>query len=102
MAKKASYLLADIADPDNLRLAFWKARKGKSYSQDVEAYRKNLGKNLLKLRAEILRNEIPTQSGLRGRLKLAIIIISKYMTRKSDKFVQVPSENKFCKVYFNT
>ena len=70
MAKKASYLLADIADPDNLRLAFWKARKGKSYSQDVEAYRKNLGKNLLKLRAEILRNEIPTQSGLRGAVEV--------------------------------
>ena len=29
--KRANHLLERIADPENLRLAFWKARKGKSY-----------------------------------------------------------------------
>ena len=47
MAKRASHLLSAIADPDNLRLAFWKARKGKTYSWQVVAYQKDLDENLL-------------------------------------------------------
>ena len=58
MTKKASNLLAAIADPDNLRLAFWKARKGKSYSEEVEAYRQNLDANLMDLRRQILRGSV--------------------------------------------
>lgn len=54
MAKRASHLLSAIADPDNLRLAFWKARKGKTYSWQVVAYQKDLDENLLILRNEIL------------------------------------------------
>jgi RNA-directed DNA polymerase len=55
MAKRAANLLSDIADPDNLRLAFWKAQKGKLYSREVVAYRKDLETNLSILRAQILR-----------------------------------------------
>lgn len=58
MAKRASNLLQLIADPDNLRLAFWKARKGKSYSKEVEAYRKDLETNLSILRGQILRGDV--------------------------------------------
>jgi retron-type reverse transcriptase len=58
MTKKAGNLLASIADPDNLRLAFWKARKGKSYSTEVETYRKNVEANLFQLRSELLSGAI--------------------------------------------
>ncbi|MCB0376835.1 MAG: hypothetical protein KDD04_13035, partial [Sinomicrobium sp.] len=40
--------------PDNLRLAFWKARKGKSYSSSVQAYRNELDVNLAGLRRQII------------------------------------------------
>lgn len=52
--KRANHLIGQIADPDNLRLAFWKARKGKSHSQGVEAYRADLDTNLQRLREQIL------------------------------------------------
>ncbi|WP_373549154.1 RNA-directed DNA polymerase [Haliscomenobacter sp.] len=52
--KRANNLLEPVADLDNLRLAFWKARKGKSYAQEVLAYQKNLDTNLLGLRDQIL------------------------------------------------
>lgn len=42
-----------IADIDNLRLAFWKASKGKRNSKEVLAYQKDLDKNLLELQAQI-------------------------------------------------
>ncbi len=52
--KRVDNLLELIADPENLRLAFWKARKGKTYSRQVIAYRNNLEYNLLILREQIL------------------------------------------------
>lgn len=51
--KRVGHLIEKITDPDNLRLAFWKARKGKNHSAAVENYRTNLDKNLLQLRREI-------------------------------------------------
>ena len=51
--KRAGNLMEQIIDPDNLRLAFWKARKGKSHSAAVENYRAKLDKNLMELRQEI-------------------------------------------------
>jgi retron-type reverse transcriptase len=52
--KRLNNLLPLIADPDNLRLAFWKARKGKNQKKEVQAYRNNLDKNILLLRNSIL------------------------------------------------
>ena len=51
-------LIEQVADPDNLRLAFWKARIGKSNGNNVSAYRKELGKNLLLLREQILSGDV--------------------------------------------
>ncbi|MBX2928515.1 MAG: hypothetical protein KF852_11815 [Saprospiraceae bacterium] len=51
--KRANHLIPLIADPDNLRLAFWKARKGKNHAAQVEAYRNRLDKNLTALREQI-------------------------------------------------
>ena len=52
--KRAGNLFSAIADSDNLRLAFWKARKGKNHSRQVLQYRSDLEKNLNALREEIL------------------------------------------------
>jgi retron-type reverse transcriptase len=51
-------LLAAVADPGNLRLAFWKARKGKDFSRQVQAYRAHLEPNLAQLRQQILSGEV--------------------------------------------
>jgi RNA-directed DNA polymerase len=56
--KRVGYLIEKIAEPENLRLAFWKARKGKPYSDKVEEYRQDLDSNLLKLRDQILSGEV--------------------------------------------
>ena len=52
--KRENNLIPLIADPDNLRLAFWKARKAKEGKLDVSEYRKSLDKNLVILRDELL------------------------------------------------
>jgi RNA-directed DNA polymerase len=56
--KRAGNLIESIADMGNLRLAFWKARKGKSYANQVELYRKNLDENLLLLKTELLSGNV--------------------------------------------
>ncbi|MCB9267771.1 MAG: reverse transcriptase [Lewinellaceae bacterium] len=53
--KRADHLTERIIEPDNLRLAFWKAGKGKRYAKAVLAYGRNLEANLL-----LLRNQIST------------------------------------------
>lgn len=56
--KTVNNLIAAIAEPDNLRLAFWKAQKGKSYSAKVERYQQDLDNNLQDLRRQILSGEV--------------------------------------------
>jgi RNA-directed DNA polymerase len=58
MSKRIGYLIQTIADPDNLRLAFWKARKGKDNKTEVIEFRKNLDTNLLSLRNELLNGTV--------------------------------------------
>lgn len=57
--KRAGNLYERIADPENLRLAFWKARKGKDGKADVEEYRAHLTAELLRLREELLAQDVP-------------------------------------------
>lgn len=52
--KRDNYLIEKIACPDNLRLAFWKASKGKNGKEEIEYYRNTLDKNLFELRKQIL------------------------------------------------
>lgn len=52
--KRVSHLIPLISEPENLRLAFWKARKGKEASREVQAYRANLDDNLNCLRKQIM------------------------------------------------
>ena len=47
-----------IADPYNLRLAFWKSRRGKTGKSEVIRFCSELDKNLLSLRNEILSGKV--------------------------------------------
>jgi RNA-directed DNA polymerase len=51
--KRANNLLSEILDPDNMRLASWKAAKGKRHAKPIRAWQSNLNANLLALRAQI-------------------------------------------------
>lgn len=51
--RRANHLIPKIIEPDNLRLAFWKARKGLNGHPKVIAYRQNLDDNLSQLAEEI-------------------------------------------------
>jgi len=56
--KRKNNLLEKIAEPENLRFAFWKARKAKDGKMEVAEFRKALDKNLLSLRNELLSGNI--------------------------------------------
>jgi len=56
--KRENNLIERIVDMDNLRLAFWKAQKSKAGKQDVEVFRKNLERNLLEIRTEIISGNV--------------------------------------------
>lgn len=55
--KRTNHLIESISELDNLRLAFWKASRGKRHSREVLNYQKDLDVNLLHLQGQI-------QSGL--------------------------------------
>lgn len=55
--KRAERLIGQVADPDNLRLAAWKAAKGKRHSEEVLAWFANMELNILDLRTQILSGE---------------------------------------------
>ncbi len=56
--KRTGNLLDEIAEPANLRLAFWKAARGKNSSADVVEYRSRLEENLAALREGILTGSV--------------------------------------------
>lgn len=56
--KRVGYLIEKIADMDNLRLAFFKAQRGKGIKKEVDDYRKELDTNLLQLRNELLEGKV--------------------------------------------
>jgi len=56
--KRVGYLLERIAEPDNLRDAFYSAARTKSGRNDVLAYRGNLEENLVRLRRNILDESV--------------------------------------------
>jgi retron-type reverse transcriptase len=57
--KRTGDLYVRIADSENLRLAFWKAQKGKKDRQEVQEYRQQLEENLQTLRASLLNRDVP-------------------------------------------
>jgi RNA-directed DNA polymerase len=56
--KRVGQLLEALADPGNLRLAFWKAAKGKRAKADCRYFQENLDTNLAALRAGLLAGQV--------------------------------------------
>lgn len=56
--KRTGNLIHKIIEPDNLRLAFWKAQKGKRYSKAVQLYSLDLDNQLLELRNDIITGKV--------------------------------------------
>ncbi len=54
--KRANHLFEQIVEPENLRLAFWKASRRKLFKQDVADFQGNLETNLVQIRVELLEN----------------------------------------------
>jgi len=52
--KRYGQLMAAIAEPANLRLAFWKAAKSKRIKADCRSFQEELDKSVTTLRAELL------------------------------------------------
>ena len=52
--KRKGYIFEQIADPDNLRQAFWKAQIGKSVKKDVIDFRQHLDVNLMQMRNQLM------------------------------------------------
>jgi RNA-directed DNA polymerase len=56
--KRHGQLMDAIADPGNLRLAFWKAAKSKRAKADCRAFQENLDENIATLREELLSGSV--------------------------------------------
>lgn len=56
--KRIGYLIEKIADLDNLELAFYKAKRGKSHKKSVQQFEANLSENLFSLHRQILAGEV--------------------------------------------
>lgn len=56
--KRQGNLIESIADIDNLRLAYYKAKKGKAHKASVQLFGANLDKNMLQLQNELLSGEV--------------------------------------------
>lgn len=58
LMKRANGLMEQIADPENLRLAFWKAAKGKRCKAEVLAYGRELDRHVMALREQLLTGNV--------------------------------------------
>lgn len=56
--KRKGYLIEEIADLNNLMLAFYKAAKGKTQSPPVMCYREHLAENLQRLRSQLITGSV--------------------------------------------
>ncbi len=56
--KRHGQLIEQIADAENLRLAYWKAAKGKRAKADCRAFQERLTENLATLRTELLDGSV--------------------------------------------
>ena len=55
--KRVGYLFDQVVEPDNLRLAFWKAQKGKSAKRVVQEFRLDLDTRLAEIRESFLSGD---------------------------------------------
>ncbi len=57
--RRAGNLIEQIADADNIRLAFWKAARGKQTKASVIRFRENLDDEVCRLRDQLLDGRVP-------------------------------------------
>ncbi|MEY4926445.1 MAG: hypothetical protein RI894_881 [Bacteroidota bacterium] len=57
--KRAGHLIEKIADLDNLYLAFWKAKRGKTAKPEVLQFEKNFDENMRLLQTDLLNGDVP-------------------------------------------
>lgn len=57
--KRRGYVVDEICEMDNLRLAYWKAMRGKNAKKEVVAYVENWQQHLLGLRETLMQGIIP-------------------------------------------
>lgn len=57
--KRRGYVMPQIVEPDNLRWAFYKARKGKQHKKTVIEYGQHLDEHLARLREGLLNEDFP-------------------------------------------
>jgi len=57
--KRIGYLFDEIIDPDNLRLAFVEASRGKRCRDDQRAFQRNLNEELVRLREGLIKGDYP-------------------------------------------
>ena len=57
--RRAGHLMEAVVEPENLRLAFWKASRGKRWRADQRAYAANLEGELAALREGLLDGTYP-------------------------------------------
>lgn len=56
--RRVGYLIEQIADTDNLRLALWKAKRSKEGKRDVQTFLNDWEGRLLQMRKDILSNRV--------------------------------------------
>ncbi|MFK7947128.1 MAG: reverse transcriptase domain-containing protein [Saprospiraceae bacterium] len=56
--KQRGYVIEEVADMNNLYLAFWKAKRGKKGKVEVQEFQKNVRENLKCLQKEILSAKV--------------------------------------------
>jgi RNA-directed DNA polymerase len=57
--KRVGKLFEQVVEPENLRLAFWKASRGKRHRQDQRDFAANLSAELERMRAGLLAGDYP-------------------------------------------
>lgn len=57
--KRVNNLYDGIAERENLRVAFWKAQRGKRHRPEVQAFRSDLDRRLRELREALLSEAVP-------------------------------------------
>jgi hypothetical protein len=56
--KRLGHILEHVAEPENLRLAFWKASRGRRAQPDVARFAENLDRELAQLRRDLLAGTV--------------------------------------------
>ncbi len=56
--KRKGYIIEQVADMENLRWSYIKAKRGKSAKQEVLTYSQNLQENLMSLRSSLLTDQV--------------------------------------------